>query len=197
MFSKLDETNRKAVIERCFESLECFKVDEGYDGMQKYTVLLQDLKFDLFMSKEDVLENITYAVDIIETMKDVCNNGWNKERFEKLLKENDVVTKTAYRDDCMRFVNVWSSFDTEPFMDIIYEIDCMYRLDGLCAILVKNPLIEAAILGVYEVIVDKFDDAELYDIAVNFLARNIMRLGAGKVEDNKDFQMTDTEEDSE
>lgn len=195
MFKKLDEAKKKEVIDRCYESLECFMVDEGYDGMQKYTVLLQDLKFDLFMSKEEVLENITYAVDIIEKMKDVCNNGWNRERFEELLKKNDVVTKTAYRDDCMRFVKVWTSFDTEPFMDIIYEIDCMYRLSGLTAMLVKNPLIQESILAVYEVIVDKFDDADLYDIVVNFMTRSIMRLGAGKVETNEEFQMPD--EDSE
>lgn len=79
---------------------------------------------------------------------------------------------------CDGFANVPGS---EEVVKIICEIDVVRRVGGAYAMLISNSGLKSAIYVVYEVLVDKFDDENLYRQSAYFMLRAIMRMHSEEV----------------
>ena len=76
----------------------------------------------------------------------------------------------------MQVLKIWQIFLTEQMKKIIAEIDKTQRVGGAWAMLLANPELESAILSVYKIIVDNFDNPKLYYHSADFLIRAIMNM---------------------
>ena len=56
------------------------------------------------------------------------------------------------------------------------ECECVQRVGGAWAMILARPMLINAICAVYEQLVDKFDDDEMYLISGFFLLRAIMKM---------------------
>lgn len=63
---------------------------------------------------------------------------------------------------------------------LIAQIDTTRRVGGAYAILISNPGLIGAICAVYEQLVDRFDDDEMYDLSGYFLLRAIMKMNSNE-----------------
>jgi len=63
------------------------------------------------------------------------------------------------------------------------QIDMTRRVGGAYAIILANPGLISAICAVYEQLVDRFEDEEMYDLSGYFLLRAIMKMNSNECDD--------------
>ena len=73
--------------------------------------------------------------------------------------------------------NFYKAINTDRLDDIVEEqIPKVCRVGGTYWMLLARPALITSIDGVYELIVDQFDDSKLYNGALDYLFRSIMRV---------------------
>lgn len=158
--------------------IEQFQKEMIEKDFYKYEVQLQSIKFVTYMSYDELEKSIELAIDLLEEMKNVNNNGMNKQ----MLKEKIDNIEAEHQEELIRQFAVWDEICSERMNEIIAKIDIVRRVGGAYAMLISNPCLKSAIYAVYDRLVDNFDDENLYAQSVYFLVRAIMRMHSDEVE---------------
>lgn len=168
--SELEKSLRLATVEQ-------FRQDAVKEGFYKYEVQLQNLRFITYMSNEELEQSIKLTIDLLEEMKVINNGGMDEKEFRK--KVTDI--EEQCEDEFMQHLYIWDILCSKEIIRIICEIDVVRRVGGAYAMLISNPGLKSAIYVVYEVLVDKFDDEDLYCQSAYFMLRAIMRMHSEEV----------------
>lgn len=147
------------------------KISENYF---RYKVEIQEIKFVTELYTDEIKEAAKLTVDILEELKNITNAGINRAELDRIAEEND--RQEPSRGNIMQIMGIWKSIKTERLSEIITELDRVMRVGGAWAMILANPFIISAIYAVYDMIVDKFDDDEIYVSSAYFLMRAVMKM---------------------
>ena len=152
---------------------------EKIDGeMYKYVVTLQYINFVTYMTEDEVEMSVEKAIDLMEEMKEINNGGLDRKKFTELL---DRLNKEYDNNEALVLLRLWKEIASDRLNEIVSEIDELRRVGGAYAMLVSNPCLESAIRAVYERMVDNFDDDGLYNKALYFLFRAVLRVHSEEI----------------
>lgn len=144
------------------------------DEYYQYKVILQNKKFLTNLTNQELKDTVHLAIDLMEELKEINNSGLNEERFEDYLKEVGADSGKGW--ELMQVLNIWQFLATEQMKEIIAEVDKAQRVEGAWALLIANPQLHSAVLSVYKIIVDAFDNQKLYYHSADFLVRAMMNM---------------------
>ena len=174
-FEKIEDDERESLEKLLYKSIiEEYRKNKISEGYYQYEVVLQKTKFLTDLTDQELKDTVRLAIDMMEELKNINNNGLSKEKFEKDLKE--VGADSGKRWELMQVLNIWQIFATEQIQKIIVEVDKAQRVGGAWAMLIANPKLKSAILSVYQLIVDDFGDQKLYYHSTDFLIRAMMNM---------------------
>lgn len=182
-FIPISEEYRRILEECIYQNIiQNFRCEEIEKDSNKYRVVLQGVVFITTMTDEELKESISLVIDIMEELKRINNNGLTK----KVLQEREVSEKNE--DSVLGMIEIWQIIKTQRLLELIEKLDVVHRVGGAYAMLISNPCFESAINAVFEMIVDKFDDGDLYDSSTHFLARAAMRMCSDEESEHEDAE---------
>ena len=153
-FEKIKDDERESLEKLLYKSIiEEYRKNKISEGYYQYEVVLQKTKFLTDLTDQELKDTV---------------------RLEKDLKE--VGADSSKRWELMQVLNIWQIFATEQIQKIIVEVDKAQRVGGAWALLIANPKLKSAILSVYQIIVDDFDNPQLYYHSTDFLTRAMMNM---------------------
>ena len=174
-FEKIEDAERERVEKLLYKSIiEEYQKNKISEEYYQYEVILQKRTFITDMTDQELKDTVHLAVDVMEELKEINNDGLYKEKFANHLKEVGADSGKGW--ELMQVLKIWQIFLTEQMKKIIAEIDKTQRVGGAWAMLLANPELESAILSVYKIIVDNFDNPKLYYHSADFLIRAIMNM---------------------
>lgn len=174
-FEKIEDAERERLEKLLYDAtIEEYRKAKISDGYYQYKVILQNREFLTDMTDHELRDTVHLAVDVMEELKDINNNGLNEEKFETYLKEVGADSGKGW--ELMQVLKMWQFLATEQIQKIIVEVDKAQRVGGAWAMLIANPQLHSAILSVYKIIVDNFDDQKLYYHSTEFLIRAMMNM---------------------
>lgn len=174
-FEKIEDADRERLEKLLYKStIDGYRKTKISDEYYQYEVILQKRKFITDMTDKELKDTVHLAIDLMEELKDINNNGLNEERFEDYLKEVSADSGKGW--ELMQVLKMWEFLATEQMKEIIAEVDKAQRVGGAWAMLIANPQLHSAILSVYKIIVDNFDDQKLYYHSTEFLIRAMMNM---------------------
>ena len=188
MFAKIEDNYRQELKDAFLKKIKTdFPQEEVDDGYSMYEVEIQKIKFRTFMNDEELSRSIDYAIDILEELKSINNNGLSEERLREL-EENH---KNSFKDDeelsyMLLPISVYNEFSTQELELILHKVANMRRVGGAYWMLLSRPGLISAIYAVYDRIVDNFDDENIYIQSIYFLLRAIMKVRSEEID--KDFE---------
>ena len=195
MFATIENDYRQELEDAFLKKIKTdFPPEEVDDGYSVYEVKIQKIKFRTFMNDEELSRSIGYAIDIIEELKSINNNGLNETR----LRELEEIHKSSFKDDkelsyMLLPISVYNEFSTQELELILHKIANMRKVGGAYWMLLCRPGLISAIYSVYDRIIDNFDDEDIYIQSIYFLFRAIMKVRSEEIETSKDLK---TEEDA-
>lgn len=174
-FEKIEDADREKLEKLLYKStIDEYRKTKISDEYYQYEVILQKRKFLTDMTNQELKDTVHLAIDVMEELKEINNDGLNKEKFANHLKEVGADSGKGW--ELMQVLKMWQFLATEQMQEIIAEVDKAQRVGGAWAMLLANPELESAILSVYKIIVDNFDDLKLYYHSTDFLIRAIMNM---------------------
>lgn len=183
IYAKISDEERNDVENILFSTVkEHLQVEEGTDGYCKYVVQLQNVKFETFMTNEELRKSISLTVDILEEMKSINNNGINKECLKKL--EQKISSEHKFKEDSgLNSLFIWNEIESDRVKEIVIELNQVRRVGGAYALILANPCLRSALYSVFNRLVDCFDDDNLYLKSGYFLLRAIMKMHSTEIKD--------------
>lgn len=174
-FEKIKDDEREQLEKLLYEStVGEYRKAKISDGYYQYKVILQKRKFLTDMTDQELKDTVHLAIDLMEELKEINNNGLSKEKFEKDLKEVGADSGKGW--ELMQVLKMWQFLATEQMKEIIAEVDKAQRVGGAWAMLIANPQLHSAVLSVYKIIVGAFDNQKLYYHSADFLIRAMMNM---------------------
>lgn len=164
---ELEEGMRAAIIRDCRK--------EMIEDIYKYEVQIQDIRFITYMSDNEIEESVRLAIELLEELKNINNNGIDRARL------NEIEMSVKEKDELMQQLFVWNEIFSHRISEIIDEIDELRRVGGAYAMLISNPGLKSALYAVYDRIVDDFEDVQVYVQSAYFLLRAIMKMHSNEV----------------
>ena len=181
-YSRISDAERRQLGEEwCGCVVNDFRKEMVENDFYKYEVVLQNIRFITYMTDDDLRLSAGFAVDLLEELKNLNNNGLNRKVYEQILKEIEQEEESYV----FRVIRVWNRISTEELAKLIAKIDRMRRVGGAYAMLLANPVLISAICAVYEKLVDRFEDEEMYELSGYFLLRTIMKMNSNECEEEK------------
>ena len=140
----------------------------------RYNVSMFDdqIKFTTYMSEDEVRMTCKYAVDIIEELMLINNSGLTKEQY-KLIYDRNKIMESEYDN----LKEIWNRIKTERLEKIMTELIEFRGISDLSAYTISLPYLRSIIINMYDRIVDRFDDKDMFYLVVSYIARGIMRMG--------------------
>ena len=180
-YEKISETKGNEIQNELFNTVvDCFRKEKLEDGFYKYEVPLQEIRFVTAMTDEELKDSARLTIDLMEELKNINNNGFDKAAFEKVDQDSkNLENKVA------QVLRIWNLMSTDELICIMYEIDSVRRVGGAWAMFISNPGLISAVVSVYDVLVDHFDDEELYVTCSYFLYRAVMKMHSNEIEHEK------------
>lgn len=180
-YEKISETERNEMQDELFNTVvDCFRKERLEDGFYKYEVPFQDIQFVTAMTDKELKDCARLTIDLMEELKNINNNGLDKTAFEKVEQHSENLgNKVA------QVLKIWNTMSTDELIRIMNEIDFVRRVGGAWAMFISNPGLISAIVSVYDVLVDHFDDEELYITCSYFLYRAVMKMHSNEIENEK------------
>lgn len=170
-FEYFDEAGKKQICDiiRC-AAIEYFEKEE-LDGKYRYVYELKGDVHETWMSDAELKESAMLAVDLLEELKKVNNEGIGREEYQKIDAEADFPDKmTLHTISICRALE----YKNSEISNIITKLDLLRGLGEAEARLLANPCFRTAIVSVYAVMVDNFNNDDLYIKNAYFLLRAIM-----------------------
>lgn len=181
-FEPISTEERKIIEEGIVAAIiEQFQKDEIEDEYYRYDVFLQNIRFRTQMSHKQLARAAAYTVDIMEELKNINNNGVNRNKLEEIKKsaENNINSKYGELRTLWQELEALRQISTKKLDELVEEIAEFRKVGGAYWMIMSKPFFLQALYAVYEVIVDRFDDTEernWYDTSAMFLMRAIMRV---------------------
>ncbi len=145
------------------------------NGDAIYDVEVQGTTFTCCYSDDEIKAMIGYSVDILEELRKINDNGFDKESRNKVIKEIGNLFQDDDLNDIFKVSELYNKYKTDRLSKIIdEEIPNTCRVGGAWWIILARPTIINTLDAVYEVMVDKFDDEELFISSCYFVLRVIM-----------------------
>lgn len=173
-----DEERRELEEAWCECVVEEFRKEMVEKDCYKYEVVLQDIKFITYMTNEELKLSAEFATALLEELKNINNSGMNRQMYEQIMRE----TGQEEEFNLFRIIELWNRIETEKLSKLIAEIDVLRRVGRAYAIILANPGLISAICAVYEQLVDRFEDEEMYGLSGYFLLRAIMKMHSNECE---------------
>lgn len=183
-FAKLDYEKRNALEKKLFDqSVGAFRREEISENFYSYEVQLQEIRFRTAMSDEELKAAAECTVDLLEALKDINNSGVNREKLMEI--EESVRKEFKDQPEAFCIMKTVQLFESDEIIKIRVRLAEICRVGGAYFTIISNPGLSDVILAVYEVIVDRFDEPDLYEISAWFLLRGIMHMNSNAVEKSK------------
>lgn len=178
-FQKISENSRKGIEEALVIAIvESFRKEKTIreDGTElyRYEVVLKNINFVNVMSDEELKKAAELAVNLLEGLKAINNRGLDKNTYDEIFEASE----SGEDKQITQMLKVWNKIRTDEMTALINEIDVLRGVDGAYAMIVSDPSLINAILVVYKLIVDNFDNDDIYLMCAYFLLRAIMRVNS-------------------
>lgn len=111
---------------------------------------------------------------MLEGLKAINNRGLDKNTYDEIFEASE----SGEDKQITQMLKVWNKIRTDEMTALINEIDELRGVDGAYAMIVSDPSLINAILVVYKLIVDNFDNDDIYLMCAYFLLRAIMRVNS-------------------
>lgn len=157
------------VFEKAVNELKKKKVGKE---LYEFDITIQKIKCISYLSKNELKKSVHIAIDILEELKKLNNSGMDKSQLEKIEKEVESI-----QDYVMQTFQIWNKISTENLEKLIEQTLEIRNVNFITAIIFDRPKMISAIISVFFMQIDKFDDEKLYELSVWFLLRTIMCLG--------------------
>ena len=118
---------------------------------------------------------------LIDITKALNEEGYTKAEMEKVKEQ---VQKEEF--DILKRIHVYNSFHTQITDDIICRLGEITRVGGAYYMILSRPTFISGINSVFNAIIDKFDDVELYFTALYMLIRVAMHMHCEEIDDDAD-----------
>lgn len=143
---------------------------------KKYHVTQQNICFETYLTDDELKRTVEAAIDIVEELIRINEEGLNKESFESAW--NNFKEKDKYSNNLAQVLFVKKYFYTEKIRQIQNELSEIRNVGGAYEMLVSNPLVDQTIFVVYAAAVDSWEDNNLELSSIYFLIRTIMRMNS-------------------
>ena len=140
--------------------------------LYEFDITIQKIKCISYLSKNELKKSVHMVIDILEELKKLNNSGMDKSQLEKIEKKVESI-----QDYVMQTFQIWNKISTENLEKLIEQTLEIRNVNFTTAIIFDRPKMISAIISVFFMQVDKFDDEELYELSVWFLLRTFMCLG--------------------
>lgn len=177
-FSKISDEEKNALVDIFLKKLKEDRNDiPDSAGRYKYTIELQEEKFEIWHTDDEVKKLIALAVDTVEELRKINHNKYNRATLDVLIHEQHEKEKDEFAADLMTY----DIFMNEKLLQIINEICEVCDADGVFRLMYVVPFMKSAIFNVFDFAVDSFD-ADTYLTSVYFIIRSEMQIAAKPVE---------------
>jgi len=181
-FEPISKEERKLVEEGMVTAVkEQFQKDKIEEDYYQYDVFLQSIQFRTYMSHKQLAQAAAYTVDIMEELKNINNNGVDRNKFEEIKRNADNNINNEYEElrTLWQEIEVLHQISTRKLDELVAEIAEFRKVGGAYWMIMSKPFFLQTLYAIYEVIVDRFDEIEernWYDTSAMFLMRAIMRV---------------------
>lgn len=178
-FSKITNEEKNALVDIFFGKLKEDRNDiPDSAGRYTYTIELQDDIFTSLHTDDEVKKLIALAVDVVEELRKINHNKYNRATLDVLIHEQHEKEKDKFAADLMTY----DIFMNEKLLQIINDICEVCNADGIFKLMYVTPFLKAAIFNVFDFAVDSFSDEDIYLKSVYFILRSEMKIAARPVE---------------
>ncbi|MBR5127840.1 MAG: hypothetical protein IKU69_05380, partial [Roseburia sp.] len=141
-YTELNEKERRQLVEEWYECIvRDFRKEIVKDDFYKYEVIIQNIKFITYMTDEEVRLSAEFAIDLLEELKRINNNGIKRNVYEEIMREME----REEESNVFRVIGIWNKISTEEMAKLFVKIDMARRVGGAYAILIANPGLISAI----------------------------------------------------
>ena len=172
-YKNMTNEKRKRLEQDVFEkAVKELKKKEIGKELYEFDITIQKIKCISYLSKNELKKSVHMVIDILEELKKLNNSGMDKSQLEKIEKKVESI-----QDYVMQTFQIWNKISTEHLEKLIEQTLEIRNVNFTTAIIFDRPKMISAIISVFFMQVDKFDDEELYELSVWFLLRTFMCLG--------------------
>lgn len=154
-------------LRRIFENKNPYmvKIDSSYD------VHANNLHFICTYSDEEIEMIADLCLELLEELRRINEAGYTKED----MLAAKTINRKGFEDffDCYR---IYETFRTERIENIIDRLGETTRVGDAYYLMVSKPTFISGICAVFDVIIGRFEDAELYFSALFMLIRVAMHM---------------------
>ena len=179
MYQAITEEDRAEIEDDLYNQMLKDSWEERKEKHEEYLVCyctVQNTSFVSGITTDELKVATKLVIDILEELKKLNNAGLNKEKFKKLFKQ--YITK---EDDIDGYFKLWDkAFNVEKLYYLFFVADKIRRVGGAYAAIIAHPKLTQLIIAVYDVLVDSFDDEDLYWTCAYFLLRGIMWINSSE-----------------
>lgn len=172
-YKNMTNEKRKRLEQDVFEkAVKELKKKEIGKELYEFDITIQKIKCISYLSKNELKKSVHMVIDILEELKKLNNSRMDKSQLEKIEKKVESI-----QDYVMQTFQIWNKISTENLEKLIEQTLEIRNVNFTTAIIFDRPKMISAIISVFFMQVDKFDDEELYELSVWFLLRTFMCLG--------------------
>lgn len=180
-FVQISDEKRKELEQRLYDKIvKTYRVEEISPHFYSYEVLLQNILFRTAMTDDELMAAVVCTIDLLEEFRSINNSGINREKFTEIQKA--VEKSEECESEIIHDIEVMQSIETEKIQEIKAKLARICRVGGAYFMLISNMGLNRVILDVYNVLVDRFDDLEIYEMSAYFMLRGIMHMHSDEIE---------------
>ncbi|WP_044914168.1 hypothetical protein [Butyrivibrio sp. WCE2006] len=156
------------------ELLERIKADFGkeeLEGGMYYEVVLQDNRFSCAYTDKEMRSIISTCIKIIKELINIHDSGYSREQFDQTHEENN-----DEENPLKPIYSVYLEIQTPALRKLIDEMACYTRTDGAFFMLIAAPCLISTIYSVFDVMLNDYDDEDIWFSCLYFLIRGAMKM---------------------
>lgn len=178
-FENINLESRTKMEKLLYETIvETARTGEQRDEYYEFIVTIEDVRFRTYLSDKELREAVTCSIDLLEELKAINNGGLDSVHFEEMKEEKRKEMNGFDEEECDIYLRleVVNNMYTEKIREIKVRMAKICRVGGAWYALICSPLMDNIIYVIYEQMVDRFDDEELYRESAYFILRGIMKM---------------------
>ncbi len=139
-----------------------------------YHVVVNNLTFTCSYSDDEIKDIASLCLELLEELRNINENGYTRKELEKAQQVHDDKQIVGTMD-------IYKSFATAKIEDIVKRLGETTRVGGSFYIIVARPVFIRGIYVVFDLIIDNFENAELYFSALYLLIRIAMYMHGSEI----------------
>lgn len=156
-------------------------VTEDDEVFKKYHVTQQDIRFETYLTDDELRLTVEAGVAIVEELKRINSEGFDSQAFKESWEEFEEESKLSHSLKQAAFVKNY--FSTRKMLKIKEEISEIRRVGGAYEMIISNPVLDQTIFVVYAAAVDSWDENNFFNMSIYFIIRTIMRMNSIDLEE--------------